>query len=59
MLVFLDMEYIFSLYKNMKYKKYKQYDNNVIIDNDRNECFVLNLENDVDYNFIIFQELLL
>lgn len=43
----------------MKYKKYKQYDNNVIIDNDRNECFVLNLENDVDYNFIIFQELLL
>lgn len=59
MLVYLDMEYIFSLYKNMKYKKYKQYDNNVIIDNDRNECFVLNLENDVDYNFIIFQELLL
>lgn len=56
MLVFLDMEYIFSLYKNMKYKKYKKYDYdyNVIIDNDRNECFVLNLENDVDYNFIIF-----
>lgn len=54
MLVFFDMEYIFSLYKNMKYKKYKKYDNNVIIDNDKNECFVLNLENDVDYNFIIF-----
>lgn len=57
MSVFLDMEYTFSLHKNMKHKKYKKYDNNAITDNDRNECFASNSENDADYNFTIFQEL--
>lgn len=56
MSVFLDMEYTFSLHKNMKHKKYKKYDYdyNAITDNDRNECFASNSENDADYNFTIF-----
>lgn len=54
MSVYLDMEYTFSLHKNMKHKKYKQYDNNAITDNDRNKCFASNSENDADYNFTIF-----